>query len=66
MGVKGRCQKRLVSQNLFFKEFVLSLLASTPVFHKKVNLIFVVVDVLFVDGRHILDDCRSQRITWDE
>ena len=58
MGVKGRCQKGLMSQNLFFKECVMTLLASTPVFHKKKenNLIFVLFYVLFVDEKHILDN----------
>ena len=31
----SREKEGLVSQNLFFKEFVMTLLASTPVFHKK-------------------------------
>ena len=36
IGVMGRCQKGLLSQNLlFFKEFVLILLSFLRVFHKK-------------------------------
>ena len=35
---------------------------SKSVFHKKkyINLIFVIIDVLFVDARNILDNCRSR------
>ena len=49
--------------------FVMTLLASTWVFHKKkVNefLIFVKFDVPFVDVRHILDICMSQGIPLEE
>ena len=49
-------------------EFVMILLASTWVFTKKVNefLIFVIFDVLFVDVRHILDNCKSQGLHLEE
>ena len=49
-----------------FKEFVMTLLASTQVFHKNEFLIFVIFDVLFVDVRHILDNCRSQGFPLEE
>ena len=60
MGVKGI--KAIGVPKSFFKEFVMTLLASTPVFHKKksINLIFVIIDVLFVDARDILDNYRSR------
>ena len=48
-----------VSKSNVLREFIMSLLASTRVFHtKKANefLIFVIFDVLFVDGSHILDN----------
>ena len=48
-----------------FDEFVMTLLASTTVFHK-INLIFVIFDFLFLDTRHILDYCRSQVFPLDE
>ena len=66
--VKGRCQKGLVSQNLiFFKEFVMTLLASTRVFHKKSQLnFFVIFDVLFVDVRLFLDNGRFRGLPLDE
>ena len=47
----------------------MTLLASTRVFHKKkVNefLIFVIFDVLFVDVRLILANCRSQGLLLEE
>ena len=45
-----------------FKDFVITLLSSTRVFHKKLNrfLIFAKFYVLFVDVRYILDNSRSQ------
>ena len=57
-----------VTKSNVFKEFLLTLLASTQVFHKKVNkfLIFVIIDVLFVDLRLILDNCRSQELHLEE
>ena len=59
MGVKGI--KGIGVPKSFFKEFVMTLLASTPVFHKKkISLIFVIFDVLFVDARNILDNYRSR------
>ena len=48
-----------VTKSNVLREFVMTLLASTRVFHqKKVNefLIFVIFYVLFVDVRHILDN----------
>ena len=43
----------------------MTLLTSIPVFHKKkINLIFVMFDVLFVEARIILDNFSSQRIFW--
>ena len=50
------------------REFVMTLLASTRVFHKKINefLVFVIIDLLFVDVRHILDSCRSQELPLEE
>ena len=53
-----------MSQNLFFKDFVMTLLASTPLFH--INLIFVIFDVLFVDARNILDNYRSRGFPFHE
>ena len=55
-------------ENVFKIKFVMTLLASTPVFHKKKesNSIFVIFDVLFVDARHILDTFRSQGLSSDE
>ena len=47
----------------------MTLLASTRVFYKKNKnefLIFVIFDVLFVDVRHILDNCRSQGLLLEE
>ena len=46
----------------------MTLRTSTRVIHKKVNefLIFVIFDVLFVNVRHILDNCRSQRLPLEE
>ena len=47
----------------------MTLLASTPVFHKKkkeINLIFVIFDVLFVDARNILDNYRSRGLPFQE
>ena len=52
-----------------FKEFVMTLQASTRVFHKKKAnefLIFVIFAVLFVDVRHILDNCGSQGFLLEE
>ena len=46
----------------------MTLLASTQVFHKKINefLIFVIFDVLYVDVRHILDKCRPQGLLLED
>ena len=47
----------------------MNLPASTRVFHrKKLNdfLIFVIFDVLFVDVKHILDNCRSEGLCLEE
>ena len=56
------CQKSNV-----FKEFVMPSLASTRVFHKTNEfLIFVIFDVLFVDVRHTLDNCRSEGFPLEE
>ena len=68
MGVKRNFQKGLMSQNQFFKECLMTLLTLTPVFPKKMlyNLIFVIFDVRFLDGRHILDNCSSQTLPLDE
>ena len=47
----------------------MTLLASTRFFQKKkVNefLIFVIFDFLFVDVRHIQDNCRSQGLPLEE
>ena len=44
------------------------LLASTRVFHKKKEneiLIFVILDVVFVDVRHIQDNCRFHGLPLD-
>ena len=51
----------------FLGEFVMTLLASTRVFHK-INefLIFVIFDVLYVDVRHILDKCRPQGLLLED
>ena len=55
-----------VTKSNVFKEFVMTLLASTRVFHKKIiiTFVFVIIDVLFVDVRHVLDNCRSQGLLW--
>ena len=69
---KGRCQKGLASQNLksnVLREFVMTLLASTRFFHKKeIKWIFDFVwfDVLFVDVRLILDNCRTQVLSLED
>ena len=59
-----------MSQNLkVFIDFVMNLLASTRVFNKKkVNyfLIFVIFDVLFVDVRPVLANCRSRGLPLEE
>ena len=56
MGCHGKVSKGIGDpKSIFFKEFVMTLLASTPVCHKKkkINLIFVIFDVLFVEPRQI-------------
>ena len=65
MGVKGI---RGIGVPKSFKEFVMTLLASTPVFHKKkkTNVIFVIFDVLFVDARNILDNYRSRGLFFNK
>ena len=52
----------------FLKECVMTLLTSTPVFHKKSKFIdfLFMFDFLFLDARIILHNCRSQRIPLDE
>ena len=52
----------------FLGEFVMTLLASTRVFHKKINefLIFVIFDVLSVEVRLVLDNCRSRGFPLEE
>ena len=45
----------------------MTLLASTRVFHKKKTnefLIFVIFEGLFVDVRHIPDNCKSREFFW--
>ena len=53
----------LLSHNLMFLKNSLILLSST---RKKSKLIFVMLDVLFVDVRHILDNCNSQELPLEE
>ena len=58
-----------VRKSNVLREFVMTLLASTRVFHKKkVNefLFFVIFDVLFVDVRHIMDNCSSRGLPLEE
>ena len=54
-----------VTKSKVFKEFVVTLLASTRVFHKK-KLIFVIFDVLFVDVELVLDNCRPRGLPLQE
>ena len=51
-----------VTKSNVFKEFVMTLLASTRVFDKKSKLVFDFCHFLrfFVEVRYILDICRSQ------
>ena len=66
---RGRCQKGLVSQNLMFLKNSLWIYCLRPgFFTKKVNLflIFVLIDVLFVDVRHILHKYRSWGLLLEE
>ena len=64
---QGKVSKGIVvTKSNVFKEFVMNLLASTRVFHKKSKLIFVIFDVLFVDVRLVLDNCRSQGLPLEE
>ena len=56
-----------VTKSNVLREIVVTLLASTRVFHKKkVNefLIFVIFDVLFVDVRHILIIAGLKGFLW--
>ena len=66
---QGKVSKGIVVPKCnVLREFVMNLLASTRVFHKKINefLIFVLFDVLFVDLRHILDNCKSHWLSLEE
>ena len=66
---QGKVSKGIdVTKFIFLGDFVMTLLASTRVFHKKINefLIFVIFDVLYVDVRHILDECRPQGLPLEE
>ena len=51
-----------MSHNLVSLKILLTLLAST----RKNKSIFVIVDVLFVDIRHILHNCNSQWLPFEE
>ena len=57
-----------VTKSIVFNEFVMTLVASTRVFHKKVNQfsIFVIFYFLFVYVRYILYNCRSQGLHLEE
>ena len=65
IGVKGSCHKGIrVRKSNVFKEFVMTLLASTRFFTKKINSIFIFVlfEVLFTDAGQILDKCMALRL----
>ena len=54
-----------VAKSNVFKEFVMTLLASTRVLHK-VFFLFLSYFTFFLDVKYILDNCRSQGLPLEE